>query len=219
MTDEDDALWLGSVREALEDEALSSSEPRVTADPAVREAIAKKALEAYAPPKRASVVRLAWALPAVAMAAALLLFLRRPSEEGAFIAYHVEVTGVATTRGPEPAAPARLTVAPGVPFGVVLRPAASADDPVHHAYVFVRSKAGVRAVDASAEVAVSGAVRVTGDGAALGDADELIVVLTRREARPDVWLPALTPRADAEYTLSAESDRPAARVFVVPVVR
>jgi hypothetical protein len=216
MSDEEDALWLGSVREALEEEATATA-ASVTADPAVREALAKKALEAYAPAKP-RVVRLAWALPAVAMAAALLLFLKRPPSDEAFIAYHVEVTSVATTRGPQEAA-SRLVVAPGVPFVVVLRPEKTADEPVHHAYAFARSKAGVRTVDATTDVASTGAVRVSGDGAALGDADELIVVLTRGEARADVWPPALTQRDDADYTLPATSERPAARVFVVPISR
>jgi hypothetical protein len=198
--------WVPAVRGEIERERTIAPETLPTLSAAQRDALANVALGALrrTPSRAARRAWWRWAAPAAALAAAaaLVLVLPRPPPADAFATYRVEVAGVETMRGAQPSE--TLVVAVGAPFLVVLRPRAESSAPPRHVHVFARDRGGIREAGLRADVASSGAVRVSGEGEALGGADALIIVLTQREVAPERLRAALVAGEDLPSTKAFE---------------
>lgn len=201
MNDDDLLKRLGAVAREQRSEKPDGEPPSLDADARARisDALASrmapkvaKPIGAVDRPGRARVV--AFVGGGLALAAALVLVLRRPEATGtggtpgAFPGYTFDDSAVAAMRGPaSSAAPSRdckIHANDHAAFTIVARP----DDAVAgrvDAYAFVVRGDDVIPWRTGADLAESGAVKLSGPTHVLADVDELRLVVGRGLAAPD----------------------------------
>lgn len=197
MNDDDVLKRLGAIARAQRDEAAPAAAPSLdeAARARITDALAsrmapKVAAQPTSKPSRARTF--AFLGGGLALAAALVLVLRRPGAEradsGAFPGYTFDDSAVAAMRGPAAsAAPSRdckIHASDHVAFTIVARPDDSVAGRVD-AYAFAVRRGEVTPWQTGADLAPSGAVKLSGEAHMLADVDELRLVVGRGLAAPD----------------------------------